>query len=304
MAIKINLQVSLIVLFVMLLIIPGHSASAKTVGVIMTADIQYYRDIHKAFIDSLGKDAEVVLQKPMPDPMSWTNAGRKLAGIGVNVIVTYGAPATLTLMKETSDIPIIFAGVYDPESMSMTGKNATGISSTVPVEKIITYLSAVSKLSKLGIIFSKSEKDTIMQVRDIKKNEGEIGFESVLFSLTDKVNKDDIKGVSALILTTCSAGMSNVKDIVEAAHKEKIPTAALMEGGENAGVIFTLAADPEEQGKEISEMVKKILGGAKPSEISLKQPQKVVINVNNKEAKTLGLTIPANILHSATKVIE
>jgi len=277
MVIKINLHVMCIVLFVMLLIIPGHTAFAKTVGVMMTADIQYYRDIHKAFIDGLGKDVEVVLQKPMPDPMSWTNAARKLTGIGANVIVSYGAPATLSLLKETSDIPIVFGGVYDPESMSMTGKNATGISSTVPVEKVLKALSEISKFSKLGIIFSKSEKDTIIQVRDIKKSEGSIGFESVLFSVTDKVNKDGLKGVNAFIVTTCAVGMDNVKDIVEAARREKVPTAALMGGGENSGIMVTFSASPEEQGAAISEMVKKILGGAKPSEIPLKQTKKIDI---------------------------
>lgn len=304
MEIKFRLHIRFIILFVALMIISGTSAFAKTVGVIMTADVQYYRDIHKAFVDNLGKDVEVVLQKPVPDPMSWANAARKLTGIGADVIVSYGAPATLTLLKETSDIPIIFGGVYDPDSMSMTGKNATGISSTVPVEKVIKALSEISKFSKLGIIFSKSEKDTIIQVRDIKKSEGPVGFESVMFSVTDKVNKDELKGVNALIVTTCGVGMSNIKDIVEAARREKIPTAALMGGGENTGIVVTVLADPEEQGAALSEMVKKILGGAKPSEITLKQTRKIEMIINNKEAKSSGLTVPAGILSSATRVIE
>jgi putative ABC transport system substrate-binding protein len=173
--------------------------------------------------------------------------------------------------------PLIFGGVYDPDSMSMTGKNATGISSTVSVEKVLKALSEISKFSKLGIIFSKSEKDTIIQVRDIKKSEGSMGFESVLFSVTDKVNKDELKGVNAFIVTTCAVGMGNVKDIVEAARREKVPTAALMEGGENSGIVVTASASPEEQGVAISEMVKKILGGAKPTEIPLKQTKKIEI---------------------------
>lgn len=304
MGIKIKRHIRLIILFAALTIISGTSAFAKTVGVMMTADIEYYQDIHKAFINNFGKDAEIVLQKPMPDPMSWTNAARKLTGIGADVIVSYGAPATLTLLKETSDIPIIFGGVYDPESMSMTGKNATGISSTVPIEKTLRALGGTSKLSKLGIVFSKSEKDSIIEVRDIKKNEGSIGFTSVLFSVTDKVNKEELKGVNALIVTTCSVGMGNIKDIVDAARKEKIPTAALTEGGENSGIVITVSADPEEQGTAISEMVKKILGGAKPSEIPLRQAKKIKMIINSKETKTLGLTVPAGILSSATRVIE
>lgn len=277
---------------------------AKSVGVIMTADIEYYRDIHKAFTDSMGKDVEILLQKPTADPMSWTNAVRKLTGLGANVIVCYGAPATLTAMKETSDIPIIFAGVYDPDSMNMTGKNATGIASTVPIDKILKQLGEIRKLSKLGVMFSKSEKDTIIEVRDLKKNEGPLGFQAVLISVSDRVNKDDIKGVDALLVTTCGACMSGVKDIVEAARREKIPTAALIGGGEESGIVITLAADPKEQGMSAAEMVKKVLGGTKPADLKLKQPGSIQTILNVKEAKSLGIDVPSGVSGSADKVIQ
>jgi putative ABC transport system substrate-binding protein len=53
--------------------------------------------------------------------MSWVNAA-KLVAVGSDVIVSYGAPATLAVMNETSDMPIVFAGVYDPQSVGITGK--------------------------------------------------------------------------------------------------------------------------------------------------------------------------------------
>ncbi|KPJ99902.1 MAG: hypothetical protein AMK71_08940 [Nitrospira bacterium SG8_35_4] len=224
--------------------------------------------------------------------------------IGVSVIVCYGAPATLTAMKETSDIPIIFAGVYDPESMNITGKNATGISSTVPIDKIIKLLSEIKKISKLGVLFSKSEKDTIIEVRDLKKSEGPIGFQSVLISVSEHVNKDEIKGVDALLVTTCGVCMSGVKDIVEAARRDKIPTAALIGGGEDAGIVLTLMADPKEQGSTAAKMVKQVLGGSKPAELKLKQPNSIKTIVNLKEAKALGLDVPAGVSGSADKVIQ
>ncbi len=281
-----------------------QSAFAKTVGVIMTADIAYYEDIHKAFTDDMGKDVEIVLQKPAADPMSWTNAVRKLTGIGVSVIVCYGAPATLTAMKETSDIPIIFAGVYDPESMNITGKNATGISSTVPIDKIIKLLSEIKNISKLGVLFSKSEKDTIIEIRDLKKSEGSIGFQSVLISVSEHVNKNEIKGTDALLVTTCGVCMSGVKDIVEAARRDKIPTAAVIGGGEDAGIVLTLMADPKEQGSTAAKMVKQVLEGSKPAELKLKQPNSIKTIVNLKEAKALGLDVPAGVSGSADKVIQ
>lgn len=286
------------------LLMPCQAVSAKTIGVIMTADIPYYQDIHKAFTENLGKDVEIVIQKPMPDPMSWTNAARKLVGIGATVIVCYGAPATLTTMKETNDIPILFAGVYDPGSISIAGKNATGISSTVPIDKILKDLDGIAKLLKLGVIFSKSEKDTIIQARDLKKNESSMGFRSVLISVGDQVSKEEIKGVDALLLTTCGSGMVNIKDIIDTARRNKIPTAALIGGGENAGIVLTIMADPKEQGAGLADILKKVLGGVRPSDIPIKEPKQIQTIVNLKEAKAMGFNVPADISNSASRVIE
>lgn len=284
---------------------PFNSAFAAKIGVIMTGDIPYYQNIHQAFLNGIGQGGhEIVLQKPMPEPMSWTNTARKLTAIGSEVIVTYGAPATLTTMKVTSDIPILFAGVYDPEAMNMTGKNATGISSTVSVESVLKKMNEISKLSSVAVILSKAEKDSILQAKIIKKNESGLGFQSKLISVKDKVNKGSITGVNAILVTTCSAGMINIKDIIEIGRSNKIQTAALLGGAENDGVIFTMTADPEEQGKELAGMVGKVLEGTAPSQIPVKKPSQVMTIVNMKEAAAIGIEIPASIKSSATKVIE
>ena len=120
-------------------------AAQKTVGVIMTGDIPYYKQIHQVFTNRMKGQADIkyVVQSPAPEPMSWTNAARKLVVIGSDIIVAYGAPATLTAMKETSSIPIIFAGVYDPDAMRISGKNATGISSKIPMDKVLGDLKLI-----------------------------------------------------------------------------------------------------------------------------------------------------------------
>jgi len=303
--IKIMWNNRFLVLLLTVIFMPLNAAFAGKIGVMMTGDIPYYQHIHQAFVDSISKEGhEIVLQKPVPDPMSWTNTARKLTTIGSQVIVTYGVPATLTTMKVTSDIPIVFAGVYDPESMGLTGKNATGISSTVSVEMVLKKMNEISKLSNVAVILSKAEKDSILQAKIIKSSESSLGFTSTLISVTDKVEKSQISGVNAILVTTCSTGMMNIKDIIESGRNSRILTAAMIGGGENDGVILTVAANPEEQGKELAGMVSKVLGGASPSQIPFKNPTKVEIILNLKEAAAIGIDIPANIKSSATKVIE
>lgn len=285
-------------------------AAEKTVGVIMTGGIPYYKELHKAFSDSLAAEgfgagrADIVLQTPTPEAMSWTNSARKLVAIGADVIVSYGAPATLAVMNETSNIPIVFAGVYDPQSLGMTGKNATGVSSKVPVATLIKNFKSISDFSTLGVIYSDAEKDTVLQANEVKQLEGNFGFRSSKFNFkkTDDVSK--IANVDALFLTTSCAAMHCVNNIIGSARKAKIPTATTIGGGENSGIILTIAANPYEQGKEAAERVAKILKGAAAASLPVEQPKKIDMIINIREATDMGLKIPFDLLSAATKVIK
>ncbi|MEW6108286.1 MAG: ABC transporter substrate-binding protein [Nitrospirota bacterium] len=282
-------------------------AADRTIGVIMTGGTPYYREIHKAFTESLsaeGLKAEIILQTPMPDPMSWTNSARKLVAIGSDVIISYGAPATISVSKETSDIPIIFAGVYNPHAVGVSGNNITGISSKVPVASLIKTLKSISNFSTLGVVYNDAEKDTVLQANEVKQLESNFGFNSMRFNVKKKEDASKIGKIDALFLTTSCAAMHCVNNIIGIARQAKIATASTIGGGENDGIILTLTANPVEQGREAAKMAARIIKGAKPSTIPVEFPKKVDLILNIKEAADLGLKVPFDLLTSATKVIK
>lgn len=309
-ALRGSVWVVLLTLLIIFLMGPAASAAPKTVGIIMTGNIPYYKDVHKSFTETLAAEGfgpgsvETVIQTPSPEPMSWTNAARKLVTVGSTVIVAYGAPATIFAMSETSDIPIVFAGVYDPQAVGVTGKNATGVSSKVPVASIIKNLKSISNFSTLGVVFNDSEKDTVVQANDVKQLEGTYGFKSTRFNIKKASDSAKIANVDALFLTTGCAAMHCVANITGVARKAKVPTAATIAGGETQGVILTIAADPHEQGREAAKIVAKILRGAKPASIPIEQPKKIDVIINLREATEMGLKVPFDLLTSATKVIK
>ena len=300
-----------LVLFTAVFLFSGQvSSHAKTVGIIMTGDIPYYHAIQKEFLKEMSsyfseQNIEVINQTPQPNPMAWTNAARKLKALGADVVVAYGLPATLATMKEVGKTPIIFAGVYSPETMNVGGKRATGISSTVSIRSVLRKLKSISSFTKVGIIFNKTEKDSIIQAREVKKHEKSLGFKTILFNISGGLKGDKIATCDALILTSCSAGMCkpHLPEIVKLARQSKVPTIALISGAESM-VVMTLTPAAKEQGQKAAEMLRRVLEGESPANIPVQNPHEIELIVNLREAATMGVEIPAEILDSATRVIE
>ncbi len=311
MRLNVRLHVAVLVILAFALSVVGNAdAAGKTIGVVMTGNIPYYRDIHKSFTEGLAAEgfgaanAEVIVQTPIPDPMSWANAVRKLIAIGAQLIVTYGAPATITAMGETSEVPIVFAGVYDPQGLGLQGKNATGISSTVPVASLVKSLKGISSFSTLGVVYSTSEKDTVLQANDVARLEATYGYRSTKFNVKRADDISKVGKVDALFLTTGCAAMHCVTSIVSTVRKEKIPTASTIGGGEQSGVILTLSANPDEQGRAAARIAARVLRGDRPASIPIDQAKKIDLIINLKEATDMGLKVPFDLLTSATKVIR
>jgi len=285
-------------------------ASEKNIGVIMTGDISYYKEVHKAFIDALNasgfghEKVNIILQTPAPSVVPWSNAAKKLIAYDVDIIVTYGTPATVAVLNEKPDKPIVFAGVYDPEVLEIKGKKVTGISSKVPVVTAIKYLRGIQPFTKLGVIYNDSERDTIKQVNELRELEGQFGYQTIKFNVKKPEDAFKISGIEALFITTSCVARQCSYNVSTILRKEKIPAASIMDTGEESGAILMITPDPEEQGRMAAQMVIKILRGESPSNIPIERPKKIEMIINLKEASILGLKVPLDIITSATRVIK
>jgi putative ABC transport system substrate-binding protein len=110
-------------------------------------------------------------------------------------------------------------------------------------------------------------------------------------------------GAEALILDTFA--FRNLDKVVSLAAFHKIPAMYPFRWLAQAGGLMSYEADKISGAHRLgSAYVGPILKGAKPAEIPVEQPTKFDLALNLTTAKTLGLTIPPNLLALADEVIE
>lgn len=302
--------------FVFALLIPLSFAqrvhgAEKTVGVIMGGDTEYYGAIHQAITSRLTREGgsgkvQFIIQKPYPDPVSLSNAARKLIALEVDAIVAYGAPAALAVQREKTKIPVVYAGVYEPLASKIDGRNMTGVSCKVSLSSLLRYLKSITSISTLGIVYGASEEDSVYQSRELVKIALQYGMKTEEIGIRapqEAKAKVAARGVDAIIITKSSVAAMALPSIMEACREKKIPTASLFfEKGSYPIVI--LSPSPREQGEKAAEKLGKVLSNTPPERIKAESTAETELIFNLKELRDLGLRIPMNLVTEATRLVQ
>jgi putative ABC transport system substrate-binding protein len=250
---------------------------------------------------------DTLLQMPSPDPLSWTNAARKLVVAEVNVLVTYGAPASLSAIRETKSIPQVFAAVYDPSAVGVSARNVTGISSKVPMTSLLKYLKKMIPFTRLAVIYNELEPDSVRQADELVLLEGQYGFQTVKMPVkrADEARKLVFAGKADAVLISVSAAVNEaIESIVKNAHAAKVPTISQLGGTAEHGVILSIAPSATEQGETAARQAARLLRGETPAGIPAEVPKLVELVVNLKEAGAIGIKVPFDLITDATRVIK
>ncbi len=288
-------------------------AADKTVGVIMSGNLGYYQEVHKAFSATLGKEGfdfrtvDTLLQMPSPDSLSWANSARKLVVAEVNVLVFYGAPAALAGIRETKSIPLVYAGVYDPAASGVSARNMTGISAKVPMTSLLKYLKKMTPFTRIAVVYNEFEPDSVKQAEELGELESQYGFKTIKMAVRrpDEAKKLVFTGkADAVFISVSAAANEAIDSIVQQARAAKIPVISQIGGTAEHGVVLSLAPSPSEQGAAAGRMVARLLKGEKPASIPVEVPRMVELVVNLREAGALGIKVPVDLISDATKVIK
>lgn len=300
---------------------PSVLAEAQFIAVVITGDLPRYRQAHEQFEKILRagglfeQNVRIYVQTPNPDPMSWTNSIRKAVAVGADLIVTYGAPATLVAKKESRGVPVLFADVYDPvalgivKTLVVSGGNITGVSCKTPLTTLIKIFTTVRPVRSMAVLYSSNDQSSLHQVEELAQLASQFGFSIVRKDINRQKDLpgglESFSGKSECLFVAESAVLSlDLQKILEYSMDNDLPIISQIPGFSDMGALMTLEADPIEQGQLVAEHALQILAGQKAHTLPIRTPKKVALVINLQTARKMDLTIPFQALTMATRVIK
>jgi putative tryptophan/tyrosine transport system substrate-binding protein len=243
----------------------------------------------------------------------------ELVRLKVDIIVVGGNSGIRAAKKATSTIPIVMTSVGDPVSLGLIsslarpGGNITGLTQMSPnltgkrLELLKELLPTVTQVSFIwdranpGMTLRFNEAQAAARALGIALHSVEVRSPKELRTAFAAIHKAH---PGALVIPAPIAGRYK-KQIADFAAKKRLPwTCDAIESVETAGCIMSYGPSYPDLHRRAALYVDKILKGAKPAELPVKQPTKFELAVNLKTAKQIGVTIPAHVLARADNVIR
>jgi putative ABC transport system substrate-binding protein len=244
---------------------------------------------------------------------------RELVRLKVDVIVAFNTRAAIEAQRATSTIPIVFAAISDPvgsglvASLGRPGANITGASEAtdeVIAKQLELLRSVLPSVSRVAALFNPDNPFYPPMVKGLQSAAQKAGItvlpvsarnleELELAFTTMKREHADI-----VIVLDDSFFINHRREVASLAAHYQLPSIAGNSDYAGAGFLMSYGGLIGEQFRRSANYVDKIFKGAKPADLPVEQPTRFYLTVNQKTAKTLGLTLAPALLLRADEVIQ
>jgi len=199
-------------------------------------------------------------------------------------------------------------------SLARPGENVTGPSSMysdLVVKQLEVLKQIVPGLSRVALLWNPANAG--WQAQMLKATGSAASALRLHVQLVEARGPDDLQGAFTTITKERANALLVAADVIFALHARRLAdlaanhhVPAMYASSEHvaAGGLISYAPDIPDVFRRAATYVDKILKGAKPSEMPVEQPTKLLLVINVKSAKTLGLTIPPSVLLRADQLIE
>jgi len=237
----------------------------------------------------------------------------------VDVIVVGAVPTTRALQRATKTIPIVMANVVDPvgngfvASLAKPGGNITGIANLYDevLGKLIGVLHEVAPgARRVAIVLNENNPPhaafwaagqkacaalDLVALRVVASTPAQLGA---------AVGEIVRQRAQAVVVVTDGMYLAERAKLQELMQTTGLPVASALREHVVEGGLLSYGANLAANYRHALAYVDKILKGAKPADLPVEQATKFELVINLKTAKSLGITIPKDMLLRADEVIQ
>ena len=265
----------------------------------------------EGFVDELakqgyveGKNIEIDLQNEQGEQRNLKTISQPLAESS-DVVLAIATPSAQSLANTTQTTPVIFSAVTDPvsaklvESREHPGGNVTGTSDQSS-DAISTQINLIKKVlpkaKTIGILYTQSEPNSVVQKDEAKRLLEEKGFTVVEKTILDSNNvkaaaESLMAEVDMVFVPTDNIISSTMETVKQVSIKHKVPVFGGSTEMIAVGGLYNYGTNYEELGRQTARMLIRVLKGEKPENIAVELPEKLELHTNQEMADELGIDI-------------
>ena len=265
----------------------------------------------EGFVDELakqgyveGKNIEIHLQNAQGEQRNLKTISQQLSESS-DVVLAIATPSAQSLANTTQTTPVIFSAVTDPvsaklvESREHPGGNVTGTSDQSS-DAISTQINLIKKVlpkaKSIGILYTQSEPNSVVQKDEAKRLLEEKGFTVVEKTILDSNNvkaaaESLMTEVDMVFVPTDNIISSTMETVKQVSIKHKVPVFGGSTEMIAVGGLYNYGTNYEELGRQTARMLIRVLKGEKPENIAVELPEKLELHTNQEMADALGIDI-------------
>jgi putative ABC transport system substrate-binding protein len=243
----------------------------------------------------------------------------ELVKLPVRVMVARNTPGTKAARAATGTIPIVMADVGDPLALGFVGSlqrpggNITGMSnSTIELlrKRLELLGELVPSLKRVAILGNSNDPNTPLQLAEVAQAAKAMRLETRVFdvrsleglpSVLDDLAAWKPQGMLPLVQPLRPA---MTPFIIQWGLRTRIPVIFAAYDDARAGGLMAYAADLSDQYYRVAMYIDRLLKGADAASLPVERPTRLVLSVNLKTARAIGIEVPRSLLVRADEVIE
>lgn len=301
----------------------AHAAGEKSVAV--TAIVEHpaldalrdgVREALKEAGFEEGKNLKWQYQSAQGNTGTAAQIARKFVGDKPDAIVAIATPSAQAVVAATRKVPVVFGAVTDPVAAKLTtsweasGTNVTGVSDQLELGKQMELVRrVVPGARRVGVVYNPGEANSVVVIKEMQKLLPTLGMTLVEAAAPRSVDVSSaarsLVGKVDVIYTPLDNNVvSSYEALVKVGQEAKIPLVASDTDSVPRGAIAAYGVNYFDLGKQTGRMVVRVLKGEAPGSIKPETSTNLELFVSPSAARKQGITLPEELIRSATKVVE